>query len=522
MRRNLALLLAGIVVASQPALRAETLAEQNARVEALLPQLRKRAVAFRRGFDTPGMALAVVTRDRVYPLVTGVCETGRARPIRATTLFQFASMSKPITSTFAAMLVSQGRLGWDSRIHDLLPWFRVAETRPTRLATIRDMLDLRGLPGPAGDFLEGLGLPQRTILDRMQFVSVAENFRKRWEYSNFGVTVGGVAAASVTGQPYPEALQRLLLRPAGMNTATAIYHRFGRTRDRAALHIIVDGKPVPAFVRPTDAQAPAGGVSGSILDIAAFLQLHLNRGVADGRQIVLPSALDACYRRYTDLGKGVRVGTDPRDHAYYGIGWDITVKPDGTEYINHNGAFSAGARTIVSFRRADSIGIVVLTNGFLTLLPEAVVDMFFQLYDTGHVRPGTLTTFRRRAATDGARTGVDTLISGLFGLVNAPAIIDGRPLDAYAGKYRNDFVGDFDVTESFDPESGHNALFFKATARRTNVKVQIIAENGQLAARTPEGGLIGLEFQNFDGTRFNELVIPNLAPLGWQNLARVR
>jgi CubicO group peptidase (beta-lactamase class C family) len=356
----------------------------------------------------------------------------------------------------------------------------------------------------------------------MRYVSCAENFRKRWEYSNFGVTVGGVAAATVTGQPYPEALQQLFMRPIGMNTATAVYRRFARTRDRAALHIIVDGKPVPAFVRPTDAQAPAGGVSGSILDIAAFLQLHLNRGTVNGRQIVLPSALDDCYRRYTDLGKGVRVGTDPRDHAYYGMGWDITVKPDGTEYINHNGAFSAGARTIVSFRRKDEIGVVVLTNGFLTLLPEAAVDMFFQLYDTGRVRPGTLTSFRKRAAKDGAKTGVDTLISGLFGLVDAPAIIDGRPLSAYTGKYHNDFVGDFDITEGFDPESGHNALFFKATARRTNVKVQIIAKNGQLAARTHEGSLIGLEFQNFDGDRFNELVILNLAPLGWQNLSRVQ
>ncbi len=54
-------------------------------------------------------------------------------------------------------------------------------------------------------------------------------------------------------------------------------------------------------------------MSGSIFDIAAFLQLHLNRGMVNGRQIVLPSALDACYRRYTDLGKGVRVGMDPRD-----------------------------------------------------------------------------------------------------------------------------------------------------------------------------------------------------------------
>lgn len=523
MQRHTALLVVGLFTACLTTLPAETVAEQDTRVEALLPQLRKQAVSFRRGFDTPGMALAVVTRDRIYPLTSGVCEAGRARPIRTTTLFQFASVSKPITATFAAMLVSQGRLSWDDRIRDLLPGFTFADLRPTRLATIRDMLDQRsGLPGSAGEVLEGLGLPQRTILDRVRFVASAKDFRKKWQYSNFGVTIGGVAAASVTGQAYPAALRDLFLRPIGMNSATAVYRQFARTSDRASLHVIINGKPVPAFVRPADAQAPSGGVSGNILDLAAFLQLHLNRGVVNGRQIVLPTALDECYRRYTDLGKGVRVGMDPRDIDYYGMCWDITVTPRGTEYINHNGAFSAGARTIVSFRRSDEIGIVVLTNSFLTLLPEATVDLFFQLYDTGRVRAGTLATFRKRARQDGSKTGVDTLFKSLFGLVDTPAIINGHPLSAYAGRYRNDYVGDFDIAEKFDPESGRNALFFKATARRTNVKVQLNPENGQLQARTNEGALFGLEFQNFNGDRFDELVIPNLAEVGWQNLSRVR
>ncbi|MGH8048324.1 MAG: hypothetical protein ACREKL_13865, partial [Chthoniobacterales bacterium] len=198
------------------------------------------------------------------------------------------------------------------------------------------------------------------------------------------------------------------------------------------------------------------------------------------------------------------------------------VTPNGTEYINHNGAFSAGARTIVSFRRSDEIGIVVLTNSSLTLLPEATADLFLQLYDKGRVRAGTLASFRKRTRHDAPRIGVDTLIKTLFSLVDAPAIIAGHPLSAYAGRYHNDYVGDFDITENFDPESGRNALFFKATTKRTNVKVQLNPENGQLAARTGAGGLFGLEFQNFDGHRFNELVIPNLIEVGWQNLSRVR
>ena len=51
--------------------------------------------------------------------------------------------------------------------------------------------------------------------------------------------------------------------------------------------------------------------------------------------------------------------------------------------------------------------------------------------------------------------------------------------------------------------------------------MQLNPENGQLAARTDAGGLFGLEFDDFDGTRFKRLVIPNLIEVGWQTLTRV-
>jgi CubicO group peptidase (beta-lactamase class C family) len=522
MRPGLYLLL-GLFTAGLTPLFAETLAEQNAKVVALLPQLQEQVNTFRQGFNTPGMAIAVVTRDNVYPLTSGYCTEGKSRPIRTSTRFQFASVSKPITATFVAMLVSQGLLSWDDRIVDLLPDFEFADASANELTTLRDMLSHRsGLPGSSGDFLEGLGLPQETILHQMRYVHSAENFRQKWQYTNFGITIGGVAAATVTGQDFPQAIRRLFMRPIGMKSATAIYRQFVTVPNRTALHVIVDGVPVPAFVRPAQSQAPGGGMSGTILDLAAFVQLHLNRGMVKGRQIVSPEALDECYTRYTHFAPGERLGPGPLDDNYYGMCWDITVKPDGTEYINHNGAFSAGARTIVSFRRADGIGLVVLTNSFITLLPEAMVDVFFQLYDTGTVRPDTLAEFQTRTAEQGHLAGVDTLIKTLFSVVDTPAaMINGYPLSAYAGRYYNDYVGNFDLVEKFDRESGHNALFYKATAKRNFVKLQLNPENGQIVSKTSEGALSGFEFKDFDGTRFNTFVILNLGELGWQNLSRV-
>lgn len=516
MRRHHLSLAAILFALSLQNLPARTLEEQNARVEALLPELRRDALRYRRAFDTPGMAIAVVTRNRIYPLVSGVCEAGQSRPVRPATRFQYASVSKPITATFAAMLVSEGKLDWDDRLHDLLPNVRFANPRPTRLTTIRDLLSQRsGLPGSAGEFLEGLGQPQGRILRQMRFVSTGKNFRRNWAYSNFGITLGGVAAAKAAQQRFPAALRQQFMRRIGMNRATARYRQFERTPNRASLHYIFDGKPMPAFFRDANAQAPGGGVSGSVLDLAAFLQLHLNHGMVGNRQIVDPAELDECYRRYSDLGHG-RHGADPRDRAFYGMCWDITVKPDGTEYISHGGAFSAGARTLVTFRRADDIGIVVLTNSFPSLLPEAITDVFFQRYDTGRVRGGTLATYLER----NKQIIPPEFTKLLFGLVDTPAQINGRPLSAYAGRYRNDYIGNFHLFQAFDPESGHDALFFQATPLHLRTKVQMDPSNGDLIARTGEGNLLDLEFRDFDGEKFRTLVLPGAAEVGWQKLER--
>ncbi len=54
--------------------------------------------------------------------------------------------------------------------------------------------------------------------------------------------------------------------------------------------------------------------------------------------------------------------------------------------------------------------------------------------------------FQERTADQGPKAGVDALIKTLFDLVDTPTAINGHPLSAYAGRYYNDYVGNFDLT----------------------------------------------------------------------------
>jgi CubicO group peptidase (beta-lactamase class C family) len=91
------------------------------RVAAALPRLDDLAQQTLERTGVPGMAIAVVYRDEVvYVKGFGVRETGTEARVDADTVFQLASVSKPVASTVIAALVGDERFSWDDPIvaHD--------------------------------------------------------------------------------------------------------------------------------------------------------------------------------------------------------------------------------------------------------------------------------------------------------------------------------------------------------------------------------------------------------------------
>ncbi len=166
----------------------------------------------------PGLAIAVVYDDRVVHLKGfGRREAGKPDLVDSDTVFQLASLSKPVSATVVAALVSEGVVGWDTRISGLDPSFRLHDAYPTAEVTVRDLFNPRsGLPGQAGNELEEIGYDQAEILRRMRLVAPSSSFRAGYSYSNFGLTEGAVAAARPTGKSWDVVADEKLYQPLGM------------------------------------------------------------------------------------------------------------------------------------------------------------------------------------------------------------------------------------------------------------------------------------------------------------------
>jgi CubicO group peptidase (beta-lactamase class C family) len=117
----------------------------------------------------PGVAVAVVYRDQVvYSKGFGVREVGRPEPVDPDTVFQLASVSKPLASTVVAGVVGQGVVEWDQPVGRYDPSFALSDPYVTEHATIADLLSHRsGLHTGAGDLLEDLGFDREYILSHL-------------------------------------------------------------------------------------------------------------------------------------------------------------------------------------------------------------------------------------------------------------------------------------------------------------------------------------------------------------------
>lgn len=126
---------------------------QAAPARAAAPDLDAIAAAAMRAFGTPGLSIALVAPGAA-PIVKGygVRRLGDAAPVDAATVFAIASNSKAFTAAALALLVDEGRLGWDDPVGNHLPDFRMYDAYVSQQLTVADLLTHRS----------GLGLGRGT------------------------------------------------------------------------------------------------------------------------------------------------------------------------------------------------------------------------------------------------------------------------------------------------------------------------------------------------------------------------
>ncbi len=392
----------------------------------------------------PGMAVAVVHDGKtLYAKGFGVKDVTKpaddpANKVDPDTVFQLASVSKPIGATVVAHEVGQKAISWNTPVVDKLPWFALSDPAVTAMVAVGDLYSHRsGLPDHAGDKLEDLGYDRRYILQRLRQLPL-DPFRISYAYTNFGLTAAAEAVAAAAGKPWEDLSEQVLYHPLGMTSTSSRFADFEARTDKALGHIRVDGKYQPLYKRDPDPEAPAGGVSSSVDDLTYWLAMVLANGSYNGQQIVAP---DALLPALTPQIVSSPASQPAMRSGFYGYGFNVTTTSAARTQLSHSGAFELGAGTNFVIIPSADVAIVVLTNATPSGIPETLTAEFADLVQFGEVREDW------RKLYGDAFADMDKPQGSLVGQKPPANPAPAKPPAAYVGTYNNDYWGAATVTD---------------------------------------------------------------------------
>jgi CubicO group peptidase (beta-lactamase class C family) len=177
-------------------------------------------------YNVPGVSVAVVVNGRIE-WARGYGVTARdGRPVDAQTLFQAASLSKPVTAMTALRLVDQGKLALDEDVNLKLRSWKVPEDEFTKTekVTLRRLLNHSAGLTVHGFGGYGAGEPVPTLVELLDGKKPANSAPirvdlvpgTRMRYSGGGYEVVQQLVMDVTGKPFAQDAQELVLQPLGM------------------------------------------------------------------------------------------------------------------------------------------------------------------------------------------------------------------------------------------------------------------------------------------------------------------
>ena len=309
----------------------------------------------------PGAVVLIQQHGRLFYLKCfGVRDVTTKLPMTPDTMFALHSMTKPITSLAAMMLIDAGKLALDDPVSKYIPAFANMQVglertdvhgEPTlelvpavRQVTIMDLLrhtseiSYEYIGGPwvlkvysQAHLFDGK-FDNKEFAERIAKLPLARQPGTLWRYGHSTDVLGRVIEI-VSGETLYHFMRQHILDPLGMNHTKFV---LDTPQERTLM-----AEPLPSDTVLVNAErkrrahpeweSGGGGLVSTIIDYARFAQMILNGGELDGRRYLSPAAFKDMTTDHVGPGSGVG-----RDYFYFpgdgfGFGYGLAVRTDPGE-----------------------------------------------------------------------------------------------------------------------------------------------------------------------------------------------
>ena len=323
-----------------------------------------------------GLATAVVIDGKVvYEGTVGYADAATKEPVTPHTVFRLASLSKAFATAITGLLVDDGKLGWDTKLQDVLPYFKLKDMQAASQATVGDIMGQRlGLPRNTYDnMLEG-DTPYEELVRKLDEVDMVCGVGQCYGYQNVAFSMIGDVVLARTGDFFYHQVDKRIFYPLGMTTASYGRAALESSKSWARPHRGSSRGWIPFDPNETYYRvAPAAGVNASIRDMEQWLIAQMG----DRRDVLPVSLLDILHTPGVATPSELRATPWRRARltdAHYALGWRV-YKYGGETLIYHAGAV-AGYRTMIGFFPKYRAGVVTLWNS-TGPTPSGLMPMVF-------------------------------------------------------------------------------------------------------------------------------------------------
>lgn len=296
--------------------------------------------------NIPGVAVAIYYQGHDHFYNFGVANKLTQQHVTKDTIFEVASLTKPITATLLGICVQQEKCHLNNSVTQLIPTLAKNKNAVINQVTLQNLAThTSGLPRMPKE----LGVNDRAANAEDQLINNIQTWQPdnpigtHYSYSNIGFGLLGEAVANAEGENYENAIKQYILQPLGMiNTEVNVnsnqQNQYAQGYDalgNPASHHVSTPWPGSASLRSTSA------------DLLQYLKANL--GVINTSN-QLSAAMNLTLQPYFQV----------KPHFAQGLAWQLKIKHH-LNIINKTGT-NAGFNSYVVMLPEQKIAIVVLTN----------------------------------------------------------------------------------------------------------------------------------------------------------------
>lgn len=325
----------------------------------------------RKEWNLPGLSVAIVRNDTVI-LSKGYgiksidkSENDPSNKVDDHTLFAIASLSKAFTTASLGKLVETGKIKWNDKVTNYLPYFQMYDPYVTREMTIRDLVSHRsGLETFSGDLVWwGTTHSRKEVIESVRYLKPASSFRSKYGYQNLMFLSAGEIIPAVTGKSWDEFVRDSIFVPLGMTETNTSVRYLTTGVNYATPHVKWNDKLITVPYRNVDNVGAAAAINSNVHDLSKWIRMWLRKG---DKSVVNDNIRHEVWTPQTILPISKRglEAMPSRHFSAAAMGW-FTFDYHGRKILNHSGGMD-GMISYLVLVPEEKFGFVILSNSYDT------------------------------------------------------------------------------------------------------------------------------------------------------------